>query len=740
MKKNILLFMLLLLSIANYAQDISYTFDNPRNTNDGVDDFYEVDIYASSTTEFKMGDVQLRFFYNTAAFGQAVNDNGVLESLTPAGSLFGSALFGGAVPKFALLNIANTLDSFTIVYEAKVSDGTFTENTITATPTHLFSIKLKYTDLAEAADVTFSTEAADQDQVFTACGPFDASPFTNADCIGFPGQQLLLADVSFDSAGAALASFVEWSGITSTVWDTATNWVGDVLPTTTDDVSIADVTNSPVIASGEAFTVNAFTVETAAALAINDSGYLRVDGNFTNDGTITMTSTAAESASLLVKGSATGVVTYERGGLIANEFSIVTAPVAGQSVKAFVENAANDIRINTTVTPNRLAIGFYDETQPAGSKWVYYTTDDIVTDALTFEQGRGYAISRGTNGSVSFTGTIETASVTKALETEWNAIGNPFTTFLPANENGGANFIADNTSKINPANLGIYVWDNAQAKYVVVPGSGSASFIAPGQGFFVRAAAGATDVSFDEAQRMKQPITGGTFSKGTNSEKSGFTLTASTGAKSVTTLVNYSNTTTKGLDPGYDLGNFAGAEFDVFTKLVGDTAGEDFTIQSLPLETEEATNIPVGLVAKAGTTIRFSIAKDNLDTAVYLEDTVLNVVTKLEDTAYEVTVSEDTNGSGRFFLKTESSKVLAVDAADISSIKVYTSNEALVVKGIVQGEFNLQLFNVLGKEVFKAKETGIGNNTLDLPSLQIGVYLVKVNSSLGTTNSKIIIK
>lgn len=202
MKKNITL-LFLLISIVNCAQDIEFTFGNPVNTNDGIDDFYEVDVYASSSTGFKIGDLQIRFFYNTEAFGEAVKDNEVLESLTPNGSLFGTTLFNGSVPQFSLLNIANTPDSFTIVYEANVSDGTFTENTITAVPTHLFTIKLKYEDVTKANELTFSTELLDT-EVFTACGPYETTPFENAGCIDFPGTQLSREAISLDSTGAII--------------------------------------------------------------------------------------------------------------------------------------------------------------------------------------------------------------------------------------------------------------------------------------------------------------------------------------------------------------------------------------------------------------------------------------------------------------------------------------------------------------------------------------------------------
>lgn len=740
MKKKLSLLVLLLLSIANYAQDISYTFQNARNTNDGVDDFYEVDIYASSTTEFKMGDVQIRFFYNTAAFGEAVNDNGVLESLEPDGSLFATALFGGAVPQFGLLNIANTLDSFTIVYEAKVSAGTFPENTITATPTHLFSIKLKYTDVAEAADVTFSTEAADQDQVFTACGPFEASAFANADCINTPGEQLDIAGITFDSSGASLVSLIQWSGITSSDWNTATNWVGDVIPTSTDDVEIVSAANSPEIGN-DIIEVNNLTVDTGATLTVTGFGAVHVAGDLTVDGSLLMSASSSSSltgTSLIVDGTATGNVSYELNDFITDEFTLISSPVSGEVRSDFMSNVANNILINTAVSPNRFALATYNDANESGTKYEYFDADDLSDTTSEFGTAAGYSFAKASAGSILFTGTAVTTNVEKAVSaSEFNLVGNPYTAFLPINENDDNNFINDNLAKMDPSFVGVYIWDTAQQKYVANTLTSGGAHITPGKGFFVHTTTGVSTLSFDAAKRVESSFL--TAPKTINTTPK-IELLATANGTTVNTAIQYFDFATKGLDPGYDVGNFSGASFDVYTKLVDDVEGTDFTLQSLPLQTEEATSIPVGVVAKAGTTIRFSIAKDNLETAVYLEDTLLNIITNLDETAYEVTVSEDTNGSGRFLLKTESAKILAVDDADISSVNVYTTNEVLVVKGISQEDFNVHVFNVLGKEVFKAKETGIGNNTLALPSLQTGIYLVKVNSSLGTTNSKIVIK
>jgi len=194
--------------MSSYAQDVAFTLQNPINTNDGVNDFYEVDVYASSQEGFKLGEMQIRFLYNTEAFGEALADNEIVEIVTPEGSLFGEALFDGQVPMWNLIRVANTLTSFTTVHEALVSAGTFTENTITPEGVHLFTVKLKYIDASKSADLVFSSDPIDQDDIFTACGPFVTpdSGFANSDCIDFPGTQLPADEISFDSSEQVLST------------------------------------------------------------------------------------------------------------------------------------------------------------------------------------------------------------------------------------------------------------------------------------------------------------------------------------------------------------------------------------------------------------------------------------------------------------------------------------------------------------------------------------------------------
>lgn len=547
----------------------------------------------------------------------------------------------------------------------------------------------------------------------------------------------------------AIASFSEncsaiiWKGTDNSNWDEANNWFNNTQPLTTSNVIVPSLVTAPIINSGVTAEVNDLRVEEYTPFNISDNGALIVNGDLVANETITIKSSTNNSGALLVKGTANGQVTYERGGLIANEWSVVSAPVVGQSIKEFVENPLNDIRKNTTVTPNRYAIGYYDDSKVAGTKWTYYTTDDLTTNALTFEKGKSYAISRTTNGSVLFTGTLETANVTKLVTAStWNAVGNPYTTFLPINENGGVNFVNANTAKLNPANVGVYVWDNVQDKYTGRSLVTAESSLAPGQGFFIKTTTGVSSIVFNEAQRKIQPLTGGNFSRGTTKTKTpSIQLLAKSKEATINTTIKYIDSATKQLDPGYDLGNYERASFDVFTRLVASENSQDFTIQALPKSAYEEMSIPIGIKSEANEEISFAINALDLPEGVevFIEDKDKNTFTKLDaegKLSYKAEISKKVNGIGRFYLHTKQNYLAEVPS--FNSVKIYTiANKSLMIKGISKGNVEVVLYNINGAAIFRKTVKAKGENILNNLNVPIGVYIVKVQSNQGVDTKKI---
>ncbi|CAL2078467.1 conserved protein of unknown function precursor containing a type A C-terminal secretion signal [Tenacibaculum sp. 190524A02b] len=534
-----------------------------------------------------------------------------------------------------------------------------------------------------------------------------------------------------------------WSGANGTVWIDSGNWSSNNIPLTTNDIIIQDVTNQPVIGSGVVAEINDLTIETLADFDISDNGAVIVNGNLTTNETIGITSSVNTSGTLIVKGTANGNVTYERTGLVGNKWSIITAPVSGQSIKEFIENSTNGIRVNNTVTPKRYAVAYYDDTKAVGTKWTYYTADDIQTSSLTFEQGKGYIISRAMDGSVKFTGTLETEDVSVSVNADqWNSVGNPYTAYMPINTNGNANFIQANFDKFSSANVGVYIWDVTQNKYVAKTLVGDTSALTVGQGFFVKTTDGVSSINFKEVQRLSDPTDVKVFSR--KEAYPSIQVQVTQGAITVDTNIKYMDNATEGLDPGYDVGNFGGAAFDVYTRLVSGINTQNFTLQSLPNANYESMVIPLGITSKAGEEVSITMNVDNLPVGVevYLEDRKLGVETKLSDAkaVYNVTFKTKTEGIGRFFIHTKSAS-LNVPEVEVKYINIYTTtNKSVIIEDVNGEDFTVEIFNTLGSKVIEDNYKGAVKTSINVAELSSGAYIVKLVSEKQTITKKIIIE
>ncbi|WP_299605434.1 immunoglobulin-like domain-containing protein [uncultured Aquimarina sp.] len=237
MKKITFLIICFLLTAMVGAQDITFTFQNARNTNDGTDDFYEADIYIESSTDFKLGSGQIYFTYNTAAFGENIDGSGNFEYLQPDGSILAETYSGFPAYSSFIAN-DNTNSRVSASFQQGLSSGTITANNVTSTPKHLFSIKIKYEDTNEEPTVAFETGAVFLDQFFTACGP---ATFGLPDCTNNPGVQI--NNDTFDSSEATpdtTAPVISLNGDIAVTVEAATTY-SDAGATALDDRD-ADIT------------------------------------------------------------------------------------------------------------------------------------------------------------------------------------------------------------------------------------------------------------------------------------------------------------------------------------------------------------------------------------------------------------------------------------------------------------------------------------------------------------------
>jgi len=231
---------------------------------------------------------------------------------------------------------------------------------------------------------------------------------------------------------------------------------GSFLTTNANAFNYGTITGTGSITSNSLFTnsgtinVNTFLVSSGAS-ATTEAGKQMTLSTLTNNGTFTINSDASSSGSLIVTGTATGNVTYNRylTSGTSSKWHMIAAPVGGQSINTFATTSSNNIAtsgVNYSVTP-------YDNTVAKGATgtWAHWTSDG--TGAGNFTSGKGYEILTTADGTVAFTGTVPTAQVSIGItkptsNNGWNLIGNPFPSSIPANSNANTtnNFITVNAS------------------------------------------------------------------------------------------------------------------------------------------------------------------------------------------------------------------------------------------------------------------------------------------------------
>ncbi|MGJ8745078.1 T9SS type A sorting domain-containing protein [Polaribacter sp.] len=528
-------------------------------------------------------------------------------------------------------------------------------------------------------------------------------------------------------------------------WSDTSSWEGKTLPTATDDVFIKSAEEVTLDSNGAI----------AKSIEIADGGYLNIeknadltiennfDSNAANSG-VYIYSDTDDSGVFIVKGTSTGKVTYVRGGLLANKWSIVAPPVSGQLVKDFAEEANNDIRKNSDA-PVKYAIAKYNDAN-ATNKWEYFDVNVGATEA--FDKGIGYSMSRNTDGTVSLAGTLHTGSLNvDAAHNKWVLIGNPFTAYFPANKRVAGDFIKDNSSKLNTSAKAVYVWEKEENKYVAYADVVSADqkVIAPGQGFFIKMKASGTDemVAFNNSYLgTKTTLTGDhTFHKDANTTPYVKIAVALENVK-VNTDIIFSETATIGFDEGQDIINFNHSEFDLTTKLLDNLTDQEYTIQSIPNDNFENQVVPLNLKGKENQEITFSSFNSNLPEGikVFLEDKETSLFYELnETTAHTVTLSKDTSGFGRFYIHF-SNNALSVTESNLGTLQIYNDDNFLQIKGMSAGAINIDLFDINGKKVFNQAQNGNNFIPVDLNNFSTGVYLVKVTSENNEATKKIIIK
>ncbi|MDT7831218.1 FG-GAP-like repeat-containing protein [Flavobacteriaceae bacterium S356] len=514
-----------------------------------------------------------------------------------------------------------------------------------------------------------------------------------------------------------------WLGGDSNDWNTAANWSEGVVPGSSAKITISNQTNTPMITGTR--TINQLSIESSGTLTIDNAASLTVTNGAKID----------HGGSLLVNGTFTGTLTYKTS-ISDTNWHLVAAPVTGETYdNSWI--SGNGIASGSGI--NR-GISTYINTTDANGDWVYFQAGG----SATFNSGQGYGTLRTGSGNYSFIGSLQNTNQTPTItasdigganENRWNLLGNPFPSYIDINS-----FLTTNQNALFDSNEAVYVWNGTA--YVPL----TTGYIYPGQGFFVSSDLATTSVAINKGMLSHQ--TSATFYRNANNHPEMEILVSDEVGNNSMTTVSYAPGKTNGLDPRFDLGAFPDSSnpISIYTHLVNDNQGINFMQQALP-DNEQGFNntiIPLSLRTPSATKLTFEVRTAHFpeEVKIYLEDLEKGTFVRLDedDAVYNVTVNENINGAGRFYIHTISkSSDLEIYPFDVH---MYYVERAIHLRGIERGtSVKVTVYDILGKNMLEKDMVGDDLNKLIVPnSIKSGVYIVRVKAKEGSITKKIIVK
>jgi len=602
----------------------------------------------------------------------------------------------------------------------------------------------------------------DPGSAFTASGGFSTANKTlvrNTDvCEG----------VSIDPSGCGSTSFTtlatEWTSLGTDVFSNlGTHTAACGAPTTytyngtwspSDPSGTATAGDDIVIASGNAIidantSANSVTVNAGAGLTVDSGVTLTVTNG------LLLESSSTSYSSLILDGTVTGTLTYERhvninGTGTTGSNDLISAPLTGEAFDDFVVANPNILNNGTLYL-----FGPFDKTV---GDYLFYTA----SETATLDAGVGYRAASSDNDTFTFTGTANNGTVTHDItnsgpsEVEWNLVGNPYPSYLNV-QDFLSHDLGDGTTNLelmDAPTAAIYGYDGSALNGWTIynlANTTPSTVIAPGQGFFVSAdATKAPLYNLEFTPGMRSTGTTDDFIPNRLGELVFLTLNASTASDSYSTALYFNANASLAFNIGYDGGLPSSIPpFILYSTIVEPNPSDPNEPDMLAIQTINPndlanTTIPLGVNASQGEQITFSLLDNTTpaSTEIYLDDTVAGTSTLLNGTDYVFTPSTTLSGTGRFFLRVyDESLSTQENSLDTLSIYALGDSKELVVRGQLYDDTVLNLYDVQGRQIVSTTldQTRL-DNRLDVSTLNSGVYVVILQNNGQQKTQKVIIK
>ncbi|NTW33261.1 MAG: T9SS type A sorting domain-containing protein [Bacteroidetes bacterium] len=496
-----------------------------------------------------------------------------------------------------------------------------------------------------------------------------------------------------------------WSGNTSTVWNTATNWSGNTVPNTYAIIPGGCRTNNPIVGNSKVSPANilGLTVEKDANLTIDADKALTVGWDIANDGEVLVKSTSGADGSLIVNGAIYGTGSFNIERYIdANKWHLVSSPISHTHAGIFT---------NLYLRP------YLEATDVFGP----YIT--IASTLLT--HGKGYSLWANSNSTVVFSGTpisgnFGPIAIAKTFN-GYNLVGNPYPSAIDWNATGWTKTKLAGT---------IYTWDPSGSgqylTYNTTSGGTGSRYIAMGQGFFVQATQTGARYGMTNDVKVHNTVP---FLKSDEiiSDQIKIKVSNSVNTYSDVTIIALNDTASDSFDYDLDAAKFQGEDLAPMLYTMKDD--ENLAVSNFP-SIDNIYNREVYFKAGVNGTHTLTFTHTLVSNNAYLLDKVTQEkINNGDNYTFEASPTDDLS---RFVILPKATSVYEKSPGFLNA---FSYNKTLYVKVENQYVNSIEIYTLDGRKLLENS-----NLINDISSLSAGIYLVKVKTDKDVLCKKIAIQ
>jgi hypothetical protein len=406
--------------------------------------------------------------------------------------------------------------------------------------------------------------------------------------------------------------------------------------------------------------------------------------------------------------------------------------------------------LGSPVTAQSIAAGFSPENQSffawneSNGSWIPYENAGFtaVNGNNLINPGKGYSVSYSTTSTKTFSGTFNQGTINTNLSytpggyTGWNLVANPYPSAI--NWNKASGFTRNMLEDAGFGDYAYWVWNPVSGNYGCFISNGSfgtngvTNYIAPTQGFWVKAASAG---SFSMNNNAREHCISQPWLKSVASSYKTLRLKVSAAEN------NYSDEMIVSLGYPHDS---CGAEklyspYQTVPGLFSTKRNKNWSINLLS-SNNTTTIIPVGF--KPGKNGNFTISSFDINniystTYIYLKDLLTNTITDLnQHTDYSFAATTQDNVM-RFQLIFALSP-LSVNDNEFQHTSIYSFDRTIYVNSN-ESVRQLSVFNVMGQLVKKLENTS-GNLSFAMEGNASAYYIVRLVTNNNVYSEKVLIK